>query len=101
MKDAVSANGKFKLTRSKFTLVWDCILCHLIFNNASRPRAIGNMTIKEFMSAIQGANSYKVRVVDHKTDYMGPMNIVFNANLHSQTKKYLSLSWIINMHATY
>lgn len=47
------------------------------------------MTIKGFKSAIQDANSYRVRVVDHKSDYMGPANIVFNANLYSQTKKYL------------
>lgn len=67
----------------------DCILCLLIFNNAGRPGAIGNMTIKEFKSAIQGANSYTMRVVDHKTDYMGPANVIFNANLYSQTEKYL------------
>ena len=89
IKDAVSANENFKLTRSKFTLVRDYILCHLIFNNAGRPGAIGNMTIKEYKSAIQGANSYTVRVVDHKTDYMGPANVAFNANLYSQTEKYL------------
>ena len=65
----------------------DGILCHHIFNNASRPAAIGNMTIKEFKSAIQGANSYRVRVVDHKTDYMGPANILFNVNFYSQTEK--------------
>ena len=47
VKEAVSANGKFKLTRSKFTLAQDCILCHLIFNKASRLGAIGNMTIKD------------------------------------------------------
>ena len=47
------------------------------------------MIIKEFKSPIQGANSYTVRVVDHKTDYNGPANIVFNANLYSHTEKYL------------
>ena len=67
----------------------DCILCHLIFNNANRTGAISNMIIKEFKSPIQGANSYTVRVVDHKTDYNVPANIVFNANLYSHTEKYL------------
>ena len=85
----VRSKGKAKVTRAKFTLVRDCILCHLIFNNASRPGAIGNMIIEEFNSAVRNGGCYTVRVINHKTDYMGPANIVFNAKLYDQSKSYL------------
>ena len=89
LTDMVRSKGKAKVTRAKFTLVRDCLLCHLIFNTASRPGAIGNMTIKEFNSAVRNDGCYTVRVINHKTDYTGPANIVFNANLYNQSKSYL------------
>ena len=89
LTDMVRSKGKAKVTRAKFTLVRDCLLCHLIFNNASRPGAIGNMTIEEFNSAVRNDGCYTVRVVNHKTDYMGPANIVFNAKRYDQSKSYL------------
>ena len=89
LTDMVRSKGKAKVTRAKLTLVRDCLLCHLIFNTASRPGAIGNMTIKEFNSAVRNDGCYTVRVINHKTDYMGPANIVFNANLYNQSKSYL------------
>ena len=86
LTDIRRSKGKAKVTRAQFTLVRDCFLCHLIFNNGSRPVAIGNMTIEEFNSAVRIDGCYTVRVINHETDYMGPANIVFNAKLYDQSK---------------
>ena len=40
------------------------------------------MTIEKFNSAVRNDGSCTVRVIDHKTDYMGPADIVFNAKLY-------------------
>ena len=91
LNDMVRSKGKAKVTRAKFTFVKDCILCHLIvyFVYTSRPRAIGNMAIEETNSAVWNDGCYTVRVINHKTDYMGLANIEFNAKLYDQIKSYL------------
>ena len=43
---------------------------------------MGNMTIEKCNSAVRNDGCCTVRVIDHKTDYMGPANIVFNLKLY-------------------
>ena len=57
-------------------------------NNASRPGAIGNMTIEEFNSAVRNDGCYTVRVINHQADYLGPASTVFSARLYDQSKSY-------------
>ena len=40
------------------------------------------MAIEKFNSAVRNDGCCTVRVIDHKTDYMGPADIVFNAKLY-------------------
>ena len=40
------------------------------------------MTIEKFNSAVRNDGCCIVRVIDHKTDYMGPADIAFNAKLY-------------------
>ena len=71
----------FKLSKVKFCLARDYILTSLIFDNASRPSAISNMTLQEFERAIFRENGYVISVKKHKTGYKGPAHIVCTAAL--------------------
>ena len=71
----------FKLSKLKFCLARDYILTSLIFDNASRPGAISNMTLEEFERAIFRENRYVISVKNHKTGYKGPAHIVCTAAL--------------------
>ena len=88
LKTAISRSNQ-TIARSLFILVRDCILCFLIFNNAIRPDAISNMTLAKFENAVKSAGCFTVRVMEHETDYVGPANIVFDANLYYQNRKYV------------
>ena len=72
MKDAVSKLKRFShsentITKKAFTLVGDFLLMCIIFDNASRPGAISNMTLLKFQGALVQTDGFVVRVVKHKT----------------------------------
>ena len=48
------------------------------------------MTLGEFSKAKIDGGQYTVSVIDHKTDYDGPTNIVFEADLYYDTKSYIA-----------
>ena len=86
-----TTNAFTKLNRSHFTRIRDYILTNLILNNASRPAAIRNMTLREFNSAKKQGENFVVPVVSHKTGHIAPSMIVFNNALHRSTVDYIEI----------
>ena len=78
-----------KITRSSFCSVRDYLLMYLIFDNASRPGAISNMTLKEFRDAITQNDGYVIRVLNHKTAHKGPANISMSQELFDNVYNYI------------
>ena len=99
IKEATQTLNRFmstesKITRKDFCLVRDYILLYLIFDNASRPGAISNMTLKELNHAVCQKDGFVVRVVKHKTAYKGPANISISHDLHKHIHGYVK--WLRN-----
>ena len=69
----------FKVTKTNFCLVRDFILTSLIFDNASRPGALSNMTLDEYSRVVFKDGGYVISVKKHKTKHKGPAHIAFSA----------------------
>ena len=50
-------------------------LISLVFDNASRPEAISNMTLDECKRVTNRDHGYVIRVRKHKVAHKGPLNI--------------------------
>ena len=74
----------FRLTKQNYCHVRDYLLTRLIFDNASRPGALSNMTLKEFERAIFRNNGHVISVKKHKTGYKGPAHIACNKGLFKE-----------------
>ena len=53
----------------------DYLLTSLIFDNASRPGAISNMTLVEYKRATERDIGYVISVIKHKTEHKNPVSI--------------------------
>ena len=78
------------VTKKSFCLIRDYIMTNLIFDNASRPGAISNMTLKEFDNALHQEDGYVIRVLRHKNAHMGPANICMPVDLYKSTQAYIT-----------
>ena len=67
----------------------DYLLVCLIFDNASRPGAIANMTLKEYNNAIIQKDGHVVQVLRHKTAHKGPANISMSSELFRNVHHYI------------
>ena len=64
---------------------------YMCLGNASRTRALANMTCKEFDNAIYEDGMYKVAILDDKTlATSGPCMIVFTKDLFQAAQIYLN-----------
>ena len=94
MQDAISTLKRFSLsestiTKKAFALVRDYLLTRIIFDNASRPGAISNMTLSEFQGALVQEDGFVVRVLKHKTAHKGPANISMSQNVYTNVQRYI------------
>ena len=80
--DEHKMNGNLPLTRKSYCLTRDFIMTYIILDNASRPGALANMTLKELHSAIRQGNSHLIRVLKHKNEHMGPANLSLTMTLY-------------------
>ena len=80
----------FKVTKTNFCLVRDFILTSLIFDNASRPGALSNMTLDEYSRVVFKDGGYVISVKKHKTKHKGPAHIAFSAKNFKWLKTYLN-----------
>ncbi|XP_065667327.1 uncharacterized protein LOC136087847 [Hydra vulgaris] len=85
----ISSSSTIKLTKATFCLARDYLLTCIIFDNASRPGAISNMTLNEFKKSTEKKEGFIVSVMKHKTSYKGPAHIVLSHSLHLKVKKYI------------
>ena len=67
----------------------DYLWTSLIFDNASRPGAIKNMTLGEYRRATERDNCYVISVVKHKTVHKGPANIAGTRSLCREIGTYV------------
>ena len=89
LENSLMVHG-FKINTQHFCLVRDYLLTSLILDNASRPGAIGNMTLHEFSRAKRQNHGYVVSVKRHKTGYKGPANIACSKKVFTQLTNYLN-----------
>ncbi|XP_065640288.1 uncharacterized protein LOC124815663 [Hydra vulgaris] len=82
-------NSNFVLNKSNYCLARSYLLTYILFNNASRPGAIANMTIGEFRRALHNASGYTISVKKHKTSYKGPANIAMTVELYNEVAVYI------------
>ena len=84
------SNCKQEPTQHVFTTVRDYLLSMLIFNNCSRPAGIYNMTLSEFEKGSRDEiGQYIVQVMQHKTDFIGPVNISIRKSLYNEMSPYI------------
>ena len=78
-----------KVTRKGLCLIRDFLLTNLLFDNATRPGALSNMTLEEFRDAEHQKDGVVVSVKKHKTDYKGPAFVSFGHSLYRYTNDYV------------
>ncbi|XP_047128536.2 uncharacterized protein LOC124809068 [Hydra vulgaris] len=87
---AFVADRSLKLNRKSYCLIRDCLIAQVLFDNASRPAAISNMTLGEFKSSVSQNDGIVVRVLHHKNDYKGPANITFQHEVYKRVQMYIN-----------
>nr|XP_047134363.1 uncharacterized protein LOC124812189 [Hydra vulgaris] len=80
----------FKVNKTSFCLVRDYLITCIVFDNASRPGAICNMTLNEFSVAFENTDGFVVSVKKHKTSYKGPAHIALSKTLYLHVQKYIT-----------
>ena len=80
----VNVSGK-----SDFLSMRDYLIAKLIIDNASRPGAISNLTLKEFDNAHERENGMVIEVFRHKTDCQGPAALFVSTILFKRMEQYL------------
>ena len=66
---------RFKMRMGDYCEARDYLLTSLIFDNASRPGAISNMTLVEYKRATERDIGYVISVIKHKTEHKNPVSI--------------------------
>ena len=66
---------RFKMRMGNYCEARDYLLTSLIFDNASRPGVISNMTLGEYKRATERVIGYVISVTKHKTVHKDPVNI--------------------------
>ena len=79
----------FKMRKGNYCEAKDYLLTSVIFDNASRPGAIKNMTLGEYRRATERDNCYVISVVKHKTVHKGPANIAGTRSLCREIGTYV------------
>ncbi|XP_065683812.1 uncharacterized protein LOC136096469 [Hydra vulgaris] len=87
---AFVADRSLILNRKSYCLIRDCLIAQVLFDNASRPAAISNMTLGEFKSSVSQNDAIVVRVLHHKNDYKGPANITFQHEVYKRVQMYIN-----------
>ena len=89
LKQAAAAPN-FQVTKTNFCLVRDYILTSLIFDNASRPGALSNMTLHEYSKVVFKDGGYVISVKKHKTKHKGPAHIALSTKNFKWLNTYLN-----------
>ena len=76
-----NVGNKFKIRMGNYCEARNYSLTSLIFDNASRPGAISNMTLGEYKRATERDNGYVISVIKHKTAHKVPANIACTPSL--------------------
>ena len=108
----LGGNTVVEINPSKYTLVRDYLIAHIMIDNANHAGVVSSMTVEEFQRARVEDERYVVRVLKHKTvDTHGPARVVLTKLLYSyinvfikqmrlpvalsDVKQALFLSWLV------
>ena len=86
----LGGNTVVEMNPSKYTLVRDYLIAHIMIDNASHAGVVSSMTVEEFQRARVERERYVFRVLKHKTmDTHGPAQVVLTKLLYSYINVFI------------
>ena len=86
----LGGNTVVEMNPSKYTLVRDYLIAHMMIDNANHAGVVSSMTVEEFQRARVEDERYVVRILKHKTvDSHGPARAVLTKLLYSYINVFI------------
>ena len=86
----LGGNTVVEMNPSKYTLVRDYLIAHMMIDNANHAGVVSSMTVEEFQRARVEDERYVVRILKHKTvDTHGPARAVLTKLLYSYINVFI------------